>query len=70
VTDKFDGRLTAPLRDFLLHNSVARGVERGRAPEGRRGSLPAASLDALDVLKLSAAPRWESAHNQPGIIKQ
>jgi hypothetical protein len=70
MTEKFDGRLTAPLRDFLLHNSVARGVERGREPEGARGSVPAAALEALDVLALPTAPHWESAHDQPGIIKQ
>lgn len=54
MTDKFDGRLTAPLRDFLLHNKVAAGVRRGREPEGARGSIPAAALDALDVLAASA----------------
>lgn len=74
MTDKFGGRLTAPLSAFLLHNSVARGVERGREPEGARGSVPAAWLEALDVLAgagaLAAPSAWESAHNQPGIIKQ
>jgi hypothetical protein len=46
---KYDGRLTAPLAEILLHK-VAQGVERGREPEGRRGSIPAAALDAVDVL--------------------
>lgn len=48
-TDKFDGRLTAPLAEFLSQK-VAEGVERGRQPEGRRGSLPKAGLEALDLL--------------------
>lgn len=48
-TEKFDGRLTAPLSEFLSQK-VAEGVARGRQPEGRRGSLPVSALDAADAL--------------------
>lgn len=46
---KYDGRLTAPLAEILLHK-IAEGVERGRAPEDGRGSLPSSALEATDFL--------------------
>jgi hypothetical protein len=51
---KFDGRLTAPLAEFLSLK-VAEGVERGRRSEPERGSIPVASLEALDFLAAAAA---------------
>jgi hypothetical protein len=63
-TEKFDGRLTAPLSEFLSQK-VAQGVERGRRPEGRRDSLPVSALDAADVLADHAAqadPNQFAAH--------
>jgi hypothetical protein len=67
---KFNGRLTAPLAEFLSLK-VAEGTARGREPEGRRGSIPAASLEAADALADAGALTcggWRSAHDQPGIL--
>jgi hypothetical protein len=60
----YDERLHAPLAEILL-SKVAAGVARGRAPEGRRGSVPAASLDALDALREFAPTLLEASGVEP-----